>query len=160
MLNGSRVRKSVCALGATIGMLFALSLLAQGSFGRLFGTVTDQTGAVVPGAVVIIMDTERGVARNLVTDATGGFDAPTLVPSTYTIRIQARGFKTLDRPNILLEVGKEIRVDLTPQPGEQSQTVTVEAAAPLVDTTSATLGGAMNNADINDLPLMGAISRV
>jgi hypothetical protein len=52
-------------------------------------------------------------------------------------------------------VGKEIRVDLTPQPGEQSQTVTVEAAAPLVDATSATLGGALNNADINDLPLNG-----
>ena len=56
------------------------------------------------------------------TDAAGEFDAPSLTPSTYTVRIQVRGFKTLDRPNVLLEVGKEIRVDLTPQPGEQSQT--------------------------------------
>jgi len=143
-------------LSAVLGiLLFSFSLFAQGNFGRILGTITDQTGAVLPGVVVLVIDTERGIARNLVTDAAGEFDAPNLTPSTYSVRVQAKGFKTLDRPNIELGVGKEIRVDLTPQPGEQSQTVTVEAAAPLVDATSATLGGTLANADINDLPLNG-----
>src|SRR6516164_285276 len=136
-------------------LLFSVSLLAQANFGRILGTVTDQTGAVLAGAAVTVIDTERGIARSLVTDAAGEFNAPNLTPSTYTVRVQVSGFKTLDRPNIVLEVGKEIRVDLTPQPGEQSQTVIVDATAPLVDAPTAPSGGTLNNADINDMPLNG-----
>jgi hypothetical protein len=150
---GARI---LCVLGATLAVLLLSSaLFAQGNFGRILGTVTDQTGAVLPGAVVTVIDTERGLARSLVTDQAGEYNAPNLIPGTYSVRVEMRGFKRLDRPNIVLEVGKEIRVDLTPQPGEQSQVVTVEATAPLVDATSATLGGTLNNADINDMPLNG-----
>src|SRR6516162_10040954 len=146
----------LCMLGVTLAVLLLSSaLFAQGNFGRILGTVTDQTGAVLPGAVVTVIDTERGIARSLVTDQAGEYNAPTLIPSTYTVRVEMRGFKVLSRPNIVVEVGKEVRVDLTPQPGEQSQVVTVEATAPLVDATSATLGGTLNNADINDMPLNG-----
>jgi hypothetical protein len=145
----------LCVLGVTLaGLLLSSALFGQAS-GRILGTVTDQTGAVLPGAAVTVIDTERGIARSLVTDAAGEYNAPNLLPSTYTVKVEMKGFKTLDRPNILLEVGREIRVDLTPQPGEQSQTVTIEATAPLVDATSATLGGTLNNADINDMPLNG-----
>jgi hypothetical protein len=155
-LQTTRLGKTVYLLATILGvLLFCLSLFAQGNFGRILGAVTDQTGAVLPGAVVTVLDTERGIARSLVTDQAGEYNAPNLLPSTYTVRIQARGFKTLDRPNIVLEVGKEIRIDLTPQPGEQSQTITVEEAAPIVDASSATLGGTLNNADINDMPLNG-----
>jgi hypothetical protein len=151
-----KTRTTVYLLGITLGvLLFSCALFAQGSFGRILGTVTDQTGAVLPGAVVTVIDTERGIARSLVTDQAGEYNAPNLLPSTYSVRVEMKGFKVLDRPNIVLEVGKELRVDLTPQPGEQTQTVIVEAAAPIVDVTSATLGGTLNNADINDMPLNG-----
>ena len=152
----NRAAKIVRVLGVALGLsLFSGALFAQGSFGRILGIVTDQTGAVLPGATVSVTDTQRGIARSLVTDSAGAYDAPALTPSTYTIRVEMKGFKVLDRPNIVLEVGKELRVDLTPQPGEQTQTVVVEATAPLVDAASATLGGTLNNADINDLPLNG-----
>ena len=119
-LQTTRLGKTVYLLATILGvLLFCLSLSAQGNFGRILGAVTDQTGAVLPGAVVTVLDTERGIARSLVTDQAGEYNAPNLLPSTYTVRVQARGFKTLDRPNIVLEVGKEIRIDLTPQPGEQ-----------------------------------------
>src|SRR6516162_1950201 len=155
-MRTAQVGKSVYLLALALSvLLFSVSLLAQANFGRILGTVTDQTGAVLAGSVKNATDTERGIARSLVTDAAGEYNAPTLLPSTYTVRVQAPGFKTLDRPNIVLEVGKEIRVDLTPQPGEQSQTVTVESTAPLVDATSSTLGGTLGNADINDMPLNG-----
>src|SRR5437660_3114929 len=141
---------------ATLGvLLFSLPLLSQGNFGRILGTVTDQSGGVISGATVTIIDKDRGVARTLTTDGAGEYNAPTLIPGTYLVRAEANGFKRLERQNVVLEVGKEVRVDLTVQPGEQTQSVTVTEAIPLVETTNATLGGALSNAEINDLPLNG-----
>jgi hypothetical protein len=155
-LKTTRAGKTVHLLATTLGMLlFSVSLFAQANFGRILGTVTDQSGAVIAGAAVTIIDTERGVARSLVTDRAGEYNAPNLIPGTYTIRVEVPGFKRLDRQNILVEVGQEVRIDLTPQPGSQNQTVTVEESAPLVDTATATLGGTINNAEINDMPLNG-----
>jgi hypothetical protein len=149
-------RKMMFVLATTLGvLLFSPALFAQGDFGRILGTVTDQTGAVLPGASVTVTDTERGQTRTLTTDAAGEYNAPSLIPSTYTVRVTAKGFKVLARENVVIEVGKEVRVDMTPQPGEQTQTVTVTEQIPLVDTATSNLGGTLNNADINDLPLNG-----
>ncbi|HEV2201901.1 MAG TPA: TonB-dependent receptor [Bryobacteraceae bacterium] len=156
VFRGARAGNTSHLLSVALGvLLIAGSLFAQANLGRILGTVTDQTGAVLPGAKVTVIDTERGTNRVLTTDAAGEYNAPTLIPGTYTVRVEANGFKRLERPNILLEVGKELRVDLTPQPGDQTQTVTVTEAIPLVDATSATLGGTLSNAEINDLPLNG-----
>jgi hypothetical protein len=143
------------AVVITLGLsLYSLALFGQAS-GRILGTVTDQTGAVLPGATVTILDTQRGLARTLTTDQAGEYNAPNLIPGTYTVRVAATGFKVLDRQNVLVEVGREVRVDLTPQPGEQTQTVTITEAVPLVDAASATLGGTLANSEINDMPLNG-----
>ena len=156
VLKISRARKGVCALGAIVGvLLFSVSLFSQGNFGRILGTVSDQTGGVISGATVTVIDKDRGVARTLTTDQAGEYNAPTLIPGTYTVRVEAKGFKLLERQNVELEVGREVRVDLTLQPGEQNQTITVTEAVPLVETTNATLGGTLTNSQINDLPLNG-----
>ena len=136
-------------------MLFSPALFAQGNLGRILGTVTDQSGAVIPDATVTVTDTERGTARALTTDPAGEFNAPTLIPGTYSVRGAAKGFQTLERPNIVVAVGQEVRVDLSLRPGEQTQTVTITEAIPLVDTASATLGGSLSSSEINDLPLNG-----
>src|SRR5579864_4919767 len=152
----SRARKGVCVLGAVVCvLLFSVSLFSQGNFGRILGAVTDQSGGVVAGATVTVIDTQRGVARTLTTDEAGEYNAPTLIPGTYTVRAEAKGFKKIERQNVLLEVGHEVRIDLTVQPGDQTQTITVTEAMPLVETTNATLGGTLNNTDINDMPLNG-----
>jgi hypothetical protein len=151
-----RVRKAAEVLGVTLGvLLICLPLFSQGSYGRILGSVTDQTGGVIAGATVTITDVDRGVSRTLTTDDAGEYNAPNLVPGKYTVRAEAKGFKTVERQNLILEVAKEPRVDLTLQPGEQTQTVTVTESIPLVETTNATLGGTLNNADIADLPLNG-----
>src|SRR5713226_10067641 len=117
---------------ATLGvLLFSTPLFSQGNFGRILGTVTDQSGGVISGATVSIIDKDRGVARTLTTDEAGEYNAPTLIPGTYTVRVDATGFKRVDRQNVLLEVGKEVRVDLTGQPGAQEQTITVTESMPL-----------------------------
>jgi hypothetical protein len=128
---------------------------SQGNTGRILGTVTDQSGGVVAGATVTVIDTERGVNRTLTSDDAGEYNAPNLTPGNYTVRAEAKGFKKLERQNVALGVGKEVRVDLTVQPGEQAQTVTVTEAVPLVETTTATLGGTLENSEIVDLPLNG-----
>jgi len=135
--------------------LLCLPAFSQGSAGRITGTVIDQSGGSVANANVTVVDTERGVSRALVTDDAGVYNAPNLTPGTYTVRVEAKGFKRLERQNVVVEVGKELRVDLTVQPGEQNQTVTVTELVPLVETTNATMGGTLENADIIDLPLNG-----
>jgi Carboxypeptidase regulatory-like domain len=156
-LKIARARKAVFALGAILGVLLfvSLPLFSQGSNGRILGTVTDQSGGVIAGSTVTIIDKDRGVARTLTTDASGEYDAPQLLPGTYTVRADANGFKRLDRENVVLEVGHEVRVDLTLQPGAQAQTVTVTEALPLIETTNATLGGTLRSAEVVDLPLNG-----
>jgi hypothetical protein len=135
--------------------LVCVPLFSQGNQGRITGTITDQSGAVIAGATVTIKDVERGVSRTLTTGESGEYNAPNLLPGTYAVRAEANGFKVVQRENILLEVGKEVRIDLALQPGDTTQTITVTEQLPLIETTNATLGGTLSNQTINDLPLNG-----
>ena len=151
-----RTSGAVGLLGGIFAVLFlCLPAFSQGSFGRILGTVTDQSGGVVSGATVTVIDTARGINRTLTTDDAGAYNAPNLIAGNYTVRVEAKGFKRIERQNIGIEVGHEVRVDLTVQPGDQNQTVTVTESVPLVETTNATQGGTLENADIIDLPLNG-----
>ena len=153
--NARILKFTQLAGGIFVILCLCLPAFSQGSAGRILGTVTDQSGGVVAGATVSVIDTERGVTRTLTSDDAGEYNAPNLTPSTYTVRAEAKGFKRLERQNVVLEVGKEVRVDLTVQPGAQEQTITVTEAVPLVETTNATLGGTLENKEITDLPLNG-----
>src|ERR1700692_2701360 len=153
---GARTKSAVQLLGGVFAVLFlCIPAFSQGSFGRILGTVTDQSGGVVVGATVTVIDTERGISRTLTTDDAGAYNAPNLTAGNYTVRAEAKGFKKLERQSVVIEVGHEVRIDLTVQPGEQNQTVTVTEAVPLVETTNATMGGTLENSDIIDLPLNG-----
>jgi hypothetical protein len=149
----NRVRHFVVATLAAL--LVCLPLLSQSNEGRISGGVFDQTGGAIVGAMVTVTDVARGVARPLTADSAGQYSAPNLLPGTYTVRAEAKGFQTVEHTGVLVQVGQDIRVDLTLQAGAQAQTVTVTADVPAVETTSATLGGTLNNATINDLPLNG-----
>src|SRR5712691_11087412 len=118
-----RAARTMQALCLSIGVfLVCVPLFSQGSQGRILGTVTDQTGGVISAATVTVADVERGVSRTLTTGDSGEYNAPNLLPGTYTVRAEAKGFKSVERQKILLEVGKEVPVDLSLQPGEVSQT--------------------------------------
>src|SRR5437870_12679160 len=119
-------------------LLFSIALFAQGNFGRVLGSVKDSTGAVIPGATVSIIDKDRGLARTLTTDEAGQYNAPNLIPGTYTVRAELPGFKRLDREDVVGEVGSEIRVDVTIEPGQQGETVTVREANPPVGSSNGT----------------------
>ena len=138
-------------------MLLVVSLpgFSQGSQGTIRGGIFDQSEGAIAGATVTVTDVARGITRTLVTDESGQYVAPNVNPGTYTIRAEAKGFKTVEHSGVLVEVGKDIRVDLTLQPGEQTQTVTVTSEVQAIDTTSATLGGTVSNQSIEALPING-----
>ncbi len=115
----------------------------------------DQSGASIAGATVTILDVERGVSRPLTTDTAGQYSAPSLIPGTYTIRVEFKGFKVVERADVVVGVGQDIRVDLSLQPGDQTQTVTVTGEAPQINTTNAQLGGTIENQAVSDLPVSG-----
>src|SRR5216684_6647476 len=94
---GVRFRKAIQLLGGIMGMLLlSLPLFSQGSNGRILGTVVDQSGGTVSGATVTVLDKDRGVSRTLTTDDAGVYNAPNLTPANYTVRAEAKGFKTFE----------------------------------------------------------------
>ncbi len=149
-----RAAIGVISLGLAV-LLGNSQLFAQGSAGRILGSVTDQTGGAVVGAAVTIVDTQRNLTRTVTTDSAGEYNVPNLLPSMYTVRAAFQGFKTAERSGVTLEVNQDLRVDLTLQPGEQTEKVIVTGELPLVETTNAVVGGTIQNTVINDLPLNG-----
>ena len=148
--------KALRVLTVIVAMfLISVPLFSQSSQGTVQGAIFDQSGGAIPGATVTVIDVARGVTRTLTTDSVGQYEATNLIPGTYTVRGEAKGFQTTERPGLLVEVGQNIRVDLTLQPGQQSQTITVTGELPEVDTTDSTLGGTVSNTAIVALPLNG-----
>ncbi len=150
MTAASRLLLATCTL-----FLFSVSALAQTTAGRVLGTVTDQSGAAVADAKVVVTDVQRGTARTLTTDDSGAYAAPGLPPGTYKVLVEAKGFKTTERPGVVIEVATDVRADFALQTGQVTETVVVQEDVPLVNTTSSTLGGTLSNQEINDLPLNG-----
>jgi hypothetical protein len=131
-----------------------LYLCGQTYQGRILGTITDSSGAVVAGAKVTVTKTSTGISRTLITNGVGEYVAPDLDPGSYVVSIEATGFKKTESA-VTLEVARDVRVNLKLQPGAVTQTVEVTAQQTLVDTTDSTLNGVLQNKAINELPLEG-----
>jgi hypothetical protein len=149
------IRIALLIIVVLTGCLLSLPAMAQSTAGRVLGSITDSTGASVAGATVVITDVQRGTSRTLATDDAGAYAAPDLTPGTYKIHVEAKGFKSVERPNVVIEVATDVRADFALQTGQVSETVVVNEEVPLLNTTSATLGGTLSNQEINDLPLNG-----
>src|SRR5271154_873623 len=152
-LHQSRAVQSL-ALGFAL-LLACTPLFGQTVTGRILGNVTDRSGAAISGAQVTITDVQRGVTRTAQTDDAGLYVAPDLTPGTYKVRVESKGFKSVEVVNVQLEVAKDARIDAILQPGEVNEVVQVSGEVPLVDATSSTLGGTLTTETINDLPLNG-----
>jgi len=140
-------------------LLFAISLcpltiLGQSTFtAQLTGVVTDATGAVIPGAKVTLTDEATSVATTSTTDSRGIYVFTGIRPATYGIRVETAGMKPRERKGLILAVSQQATVDFTMSPGSISESVTVTAEAPLLDTASATLGTDVTNEYVRDIPL-------
>jgi hypothetical protein len=104
---------------------------------------------------VVVTDVQRGASRTLTTDDSGEYVAPELLPGTYKIRVEAKGFKASERPNVGVEVATDVRADFTLQPGQVSRWSSSKKQFRSSIPRSSTLGGTLSNQEINDLPLSG-----
>ena len=123
----------------------------------ILGTVTDPSGAVVANASVSITQTATGVKRTTQTGADGKYEVRYLVPGEYSVEVQAQGFRTARASNIVIQINQQARLDFPLQVGEVQQTLEVTAAAPLLNTETATLGEVVAHERIVNLPLNGRL---
>ncbi len=137
-------------------LLSGLALFAQTDAARLSGTVTDSTGAVIPGATISVLNERTGQSREVVTSPTGTFLLNNLAPSTYTVTAIATGMSATSLQQLTLAVGQARTVNLTLQPAEISQTVNVVSGELAeVDMSSARIGANVNEREVASLPLNG-----
>ena len=129
--------------------------LAQLDTASIVGTVSDASGAVVPGATVSIQNVGTSATVKLTTDSSGAFAAPSLPVGTYKVTATAAGFKTYVQDGVRLSVADVIKVAVQLSPGDVNEQVTVLGEVSQVQTASSTLGGVVNTQQVMDLPVNG-----
>ena len=136
--------------------LFASAAFAQVSTGEISGTVTDTTGAAVPNAKIIATNTETNVVGRETTSAGDGNYVMTLLPpGTYSMSVEAGGFRKSVQTGIILQTNQRARLDFQLQVGQVTETLEVAASAPLLESTSSSLGAVINQQLVGELPLNG-----
>ena len=145
----------MCALYMLLISLFISSATAQLTTGNINGTVSDSSGAAVPGAKISAKNTETGVMRETVSGNNGHYEIPNLPSGSYEVTATVTGFQTSVRSGITLSVGQNAIVDHKMQVGAVTQEVTVTGEAPVVETTSATVSQLVDEQKVQDLPLRG-----
>src|ERR1700688_4076186 len=134
-------------------LIFARPVMGQAVNATLLGTVTDSSGAVVASAKVTITETNTGISRNSQTNDSGNYIFPDLPPGTYTVVAEQAGFKRESRAGIDVIVNTTGRVDLVLQPGSSSETITVAAETPILQTDRADTGRKLETVLTQNIPL-------
>ena len=118
-----------------VASLIPAPLAAQAVTGTILGTVTDDTGAILPGATVTLRQTETGLVRTVTSDSAGEFTVPSLPTGTYHLNAELQGFKMVSIPDIRLGVDQRLRFNVKLEVGQVSETITVVGSSPLVQTS-------------------------
>jgi hypothetical protein len=141
-------------LGVSLLVLLcaAAPALAQQGTAQVGGKVIDAQGGAVPGVNIVITNEDTGVVREVVSTAEGGYFAAQMLPGRYRVQATLEGFKALDRRGVTLTVGQTTTLDLTMEVGGLAETLTVTGEAPLVDVTTAAVGGHISADELNELP--------
>ncbi|MBI3895995.1 MAG: TonB-dependent receptor [Acidobacteria bacterium] len=139
-----------------IGVFFLCSMVfAQVTTGTISGTVSDSTGAVIPGATVTLRNTETGISRTITTNAQGRYTAQQLGLGMFEVTAEAAGFQSVVRSGIEMTVGRQAVVDFTLQVGAVAERITVTGEAPLLETTNAAVADLVSETQMRELPLNG-----
>lgn len=151
------MRKRDLRLGAILilGILSLAPGIAFAQTGQIAGRVSSQDGAAVPGVTVTVTETSTGIKRVVQTNQDGYYVAPSLMPGPYSVAVSAHGYKPVTRTGLELQVEQTLRIDFTLNIGTVTQTVTVTAASPLLQTETSSVGQVVSGRNVVDLPLLG-----
>src|SRR5882724_7487364 len=137
-----------------VAILCGWQAVAQTSAG-VKGAVTDSSGALVPGAMIVVTNLDNGTKREITTNESGAYQFPLLQPGRYSILARKPGFKQVTRDGIALELNQVAQIDFTMAAGEVSETIEVQASAPLLESNTSSVGQVIEAKAVSDLPLNG-----
>jgi carboxypeptidase family protein/TonB-dependent receptor-like protein len=138
-----------------LGATGSATLSAQEITGAITGVVTDQSGAVVPGATVTVRNVSTNIESSMVTDASGVYLASNLPVGQYEVKVELAGFRTYVRSDLEVHVADRLRVNPVLQTGAVSETVTVTGASPVVQTETSDVSTLINGTQVTQMPLNG-----
>jgi len=151
-------RLAVSLFLIVVGLLFLLPTVFVGqiNWASVTGIITDSTGAVVPGAKVMVRNLETGITRSAESNHEGYYTVANLEPGRYEIAVQAEGFKTYRLPEVVLQVGQVLRHDVELEVGAITESVTVTTTLPTIETErGSVVGDVIVHQEIQELPLEG-----
>jgi hypothetical protein len=150
------MRRTVPFLLALLLILHALPAFAQSQAanGAIEGTVRDNSGGVLPGVTIALVNTDTGAQRIVVTNESGLYRAVLLPLGTYRLAAELAGFKKYEQAGIELSAGRTAEINVTMQVGDLNETVSVTADSPIVDPAKIDLGRNLNEREVKNLPLV------
>lgn len=144
-----------CPATILLCVFLGLNLNGQTFHGLLRGQLTDPNASAVGGAIVVLVDEATEVTRRTVTNDAGEYVFPSITPATYSVTVEAGGFKKLERRGVLVPTQGVITLDLRLELGQVSEQVSVTAESPLLQTADASTGQLIDSQKITDLPILG-----
>src|SRR5947209_10921087 len=140
---------------AIIAVVASPVAFAQSFRGSIEGTVTDTSGGVVPGAEVKVTGTENGLVRSTTTNDLGAYSVTELPGGLYSVTVSKTGYKGAALKGVQVTVGTSQRVDAKLATGSNTEVVTVNADVPLIESTSNTMGGTIEELQLKEIPING-----
>lgn len=144
--------------GLTLVLLLAISLspaAAQSQLGAIQGTITDESGALLPGVTVSVTHLDTGIARTIISNESGVYRVQSLDPGRYRVTADLQGFRRAVREDVVLSTGATLGVNVTMKTGTIEETVVVQGSAPDIQTERAEVSSIVEQKKITDLPLVG-----
>src|SRR5690242_9592311 len=135
-------------------LMLGAQALAQGGYtAQVRGTITDASGAVIPNATIVMTNEGTNISSTVKTDDKGLYTLTGLRPASYSMKVEATGFRAMETRGIVLAVNQQTTLNFTLHPLGTTETMTVTEAAPLLDTESAAIGTDVTNQYLKDIPL-------
>ncbi len=148
-----RSRWTAFCVALAISVAIPTLLPAQGASGRIVGRVADPTAAVLAGVKITLLNEATGISRSVSSSDSGDYSFVEVVPGTYTVQYELKGFKKSVQKGVIVDVNQVVTLNSTLQIGGSQEVVDVTSEAPQVDTTSTQLGAVINDRSVNELPL-------
>jgi hypothetical protein len=149
------MKRNLKSAGLMLALLLSAVVTRAGITGNISGTVTDPTGAVIPGAAVVALNTETAIQTSTKTDSAGFYSFPVLPAGHYEVQIKASGFREYRQTGLVVDVNSALRVDARLQVGATTQEVSVSATAAHIETSSTQMGDVIGTTKMTALPLNG-----